>query len=120
MGFDSGASVHFTGDKSDFSELKLFTEKERPLAQTANGAAAIHGTGTIFIKTYVDNTPDKMTTTISRLSPVFYMPGVGVRLLSMGLLLKGNMQIKGNECTFEFIDAQSGKVKIVAFHSYLI
>ena len=62
---DSGASVHFTGDKSDFSELKLFTENERPLAQTANGAAAIHGTGTIFIKTYVDNTPDKMTTTIS-------------------------------------------------------
>ena len=32
----------------------------------------------------------------------------------MGLLLKGNMQIKGDERTFRFIDAQSGKVKIVA------
>ena len=59
---DSGASVHLTGDKSDFSELKLFTENERPLPQTANGAAAIHGSGTVFIKTYVDNTPDKMMT----------------------------------------------------------
>ena len=111
---DSGVSVHFTGDKSDFSELKLFTEKERPLAQTANGAAAIHGAGTVFIKTYVDNTPDKMTTTISRLSPVFYMPGVGVRLLSMGQLLNGSLKIKGNEQIFQFIDAQFGKVKIVA------
>ena len=42
------------------------------------------------------------------------MPGVGVCLLSMGLLLKGNMKIKGNEQIFQFIDAQSGKVKIVA------
>ena len=48
---DSGASVHFTGDKSNFSELRLFTENERPLAQTANGATAIHGSGTVFIKT---------------------------------------------------------------------
>ena len=117
---DSGASVHFTGDKSDFSELKLFTEKERPLAQTANGAAAIHGTGTVFIKTYVDNTPDKMTTTISHLSPVFYMPSVGVHLLSMGQLLKGSLKIEGNEQIFRFIDAQFGKVKIVAVprHSF--
>jgi len=32
----------------------------------------------------------------------------------MGLLLKGNMQIKGDERTLEFIQAQTGKVKIVA------
>ena len=111
---DSGVSVHFTGDKSDFSELKLFTENEIPFAQTANGAAAIHGSGTVFIKTYVDNTLDKMMITKSRLSPVFYMPGVGVHLMSMGLLLKGDMKIEGNEQIFWFIDAQSGKVKIVA------
>ena len=111
---DSGASVHFPGDKSDFSELKLFTENERPLAQTANGAAAIHGSGTVFIKTYVDNTPNKMMTTISCLSPVLYMPSVGLRLLSMGQLLKGSLKIEGNEQIFRFIDAQSGKVKIVA------
>ena len=60
-----------------------------------------------------------MTIMISYLPPVFYMPGVGVCLMSMGLLLKGNMQIKGNERTFEFIDAQSGKVKVVAFAQLL-
>ena len=32
----------------------------------------------------------------------------------MGLLLKDNMQIKGDEHTLEFIKAQTGKVKIVA------
>jgi len=42
------------------------------------------------------------------------MPGMGIHLLSMGLLLKGNMQIKGDEHTLEFIEAQTGKVKIVA------
>jgi len=110
---DSGASVHFTDNKADFSDLRFFDEKDRPKAQTANGAAAIHSHGTVFVKTWVDSTNPQMVT-ISRLSPVFYMPGIGIRLLSMGLLLKGNMQIKGDERTLEFIEAQTGKVKIVA------
>ena len=110
---DSGASVHFTDNKVDFSDLKFIDEKNRPQAQTANGAAAIHSHSTIFVITWVDNTTPKMVT-ISHLSLVFYMPGMGIHLLSMGLLLKGNMQIKGDECTLEFIKAQTGKVKIVA------
>jgi len=110
---DSGASVHFTDNKVDFSDLTFFDEKNHPQAQTANGTAAIHGHGTVFVKTWVDTTIPK-TVTISCLSPVFYMPGMGIRLLSMGLLLKGNMQIKGDERTLEFIPAQTGKVKIVA------
>jgi len=97
---DSGASVHFTDNKVDFSDLRFFDEKNRPQAQTTNGAAAIHSHGTVFMKTWVDNTTPKMVT-ISCLSPVFYMPGMGICLLSMGLLLKGNMQIKGDECTLE-------------------
>jgi len=110
---DSGASVHFTDNKVDFSNLRFFDEKDWPKAQTANGATAIHGHSTVFVKTWVDNTNSQMAT-ISRLSPVFYMPGIGIRLLSMGLLLKGNMQIKGDERTLEFIQAQTGKVKLVA------
>jgi len=97
---DSGASVHFTDNKADFSNLRFFDEKNQPQAQTTNGAAAIHSHGTVFVKTWVDNTTPKMVT-ISRLSLVFYMPGMGIRLLSMGLLLKGNMQIKGDEHTLE-------------------
>jgi len=99
-------------NKADFSNLRFFDEKNQPKAQTANGAAAIHGHSTVFVKTWVDTNPQMVT--ISRLSPVFYMPGIGIRLLSMGLLLKGNMQIKGDERTLEFIEAQTGKVKIVA------
>jgi len=52
--------------------------------------------------------------TISCLSLVFYMPGMGICLLLMGLLLKGNMQIKGDEHTLKFIKAQTGEMKIVA------
>jgi hypothetical protein len=111
---DSGASVHFMDQKEDFSDLQFFDQKNRPQAQTANGAAAIHGHGTVFVKTWVDNTPNKESVTISRLHLVFYMPGMGIRLLSMGQLLKGNMQIKGDEHILRFIDTQSGTVKIVA------
>jgi len=100
-------------NKADFSNLKFFDEKNQPQAQTANGATAIHGHGTVFVKTWVDSTTPQMVT-ISHLSLVFYMPGMGICLLSMQLLLKGNMQIKGDECTLEFIKAQTGKVKIVA------
>jgi len=100
-------------NKADFSDLRFFDEKNWPQAQTANGAAAIHSHGTVFVKTWVDTTIPK-TVTISCLSPVFYMPSMGIHLLSMGLLLKGNMQIKGDEHTLEFIQAQIGKVKIVA------
>jgi len=96
---DSGASVHFTDNKVDFSDLQFFDEKNGPQAQTANGAAAIHGHRTVFMKTWVDNAPDKMMETISHLHPVFYMPGMGIHLMSMGLLLNRNMQIKGDECT---------------------
>ena len=96
---DSGASVHFTDNKVDFSDLQFFDEKKRPQAQTANGASAIHGHSTVFMKTWVDNTPDKQMITISHLNLVFYMPGMGICLMSMGLLLKGNMQIKGDEHT---------------------
>ena len=39
---------------------------------------------------------------------------ISMCLLSMGQILKGNMHIKGDECTLEFIDAQSGMVKLVA------
>ena len=111
---DSGASVHYTDNKSDFSELKLWPEKERPSAQTANGAAAIHGLGTVFMKTWIDNSPKPQTVTKSHLYPVFYMPGMGIHLLSMGLILKGNMHIKGDERTLRFVDAQTGAVKLVA------
>ena len=94
---DSGASFHFSEDKSDFSELQIYAEEDRPCASMANGAAAIQGSGTVFIKSYVDNTPDKMMVTITQLHLVFYMLGIGICLLSMGLLLKGNMYIKGDE-----------------------
>jgi len=110
---DSGASVHFTDNKADFSDLRFFDEKNWPQAQTANGTTAIHSHITVFMKTWVDSTNPKMVT-ISCPSPVFYMPGMRICLLSMGLLLKGNMQIKGDEHTLEFIKAQTGKVKIVA------
>jgi len=93
---DSGASFHFTGDKSDFSDFNLFPEKDQPKAQTANGVATILGHGTVFVRTWIDH-PTKPTTTINRLHLVFYMENIGVRLLSMGQILKGNMHIKGDE-----------------------
>jgi len=79
---DSGAPVHFTDNKVDFSDLRFFDEKNQPQAQTANGATAIHGHSTAFVKTWVDTTTPKMVT-ISRSLPSS-MSSCGFRRIPSG------------------------------------
>jgi len=50
---DSGASIHFTGTESDFSNLVMFPLAERPTVSTANGQASVQGHGTVFVENSV-------------------------------------------------------------------
>jgi len=45
---------------------------------------------------------------------------VSTCVLSMGLILKGNMHIKGDERTLRFVDAQTGAVKLFTNTIYWI
>jgi len=91
---DSGASMAFTSIVSDFCDLIYFKENKRPLVTTANANAEILGFGTVFIQT-----TQRGNNKITWINPVFYLPNMTERLLSMGQLLHGNLCIYGDQNT---------------------
>ena len=95
---DSGASQHTTFDKSDFIEFNELSEKI-PVG-TATTVAWITGIGTVLItvKDY-DGSSHHV-----RLSDVYYMEKLRVRLLSQGQLLQAGMALRGNSHWNNFWD----------------
>src|SRR5436190_13233517 len=77
---DSGASLHFTGDRNDFT---YFQDGDFGESETANGLAKITGKGVIFIKHTVELEDGSEYEKVSHLEPVYYMPKLTIRLLSM-------------------------------------
>ena len=74
---DSGASMHFTHDMNDFVEYVPLDDQFT--ISTANGVTAVEGYGTVIL-----NCPDNVGRTTVRITPVFYIPDLTLRLLSMG------------------------------------
>jgi len=85
---DSGASLHFTGDINDFIE---YTPLEKNItANTATSAnTQIIGKGTVMMA--VEGSEHMV-----RIAPVFYVPDLSMRLLSLGVFLRGGLQLNGN------------------------
>ena len=91
---DSGASATFTYDLSDFSEYKELDESLE--ARTANKGVPlkIKGSGTVFLRHQVDILGNVVTV---RLSPVYYIPGLSTRLLSIGEWLQQGCTLRGTK-----------------------
>jgi len=85
---DSGASLHFTGDMNDFIE---YTPLEKNITtNTATSAdTQIIGKGTVMMA--VEGSEHMV-----RIAPVFYVPDLSMRLLSLGVFLRGGLQLNGN------------------------
>jgi len=85
---DSSASLHFTGDMNNFIE---YTPLEENI--TANTATSIDtqiiGKGTVMMA--VEGSEHMV-----RIAPVFYVPDLSMRLLSLGVFLRGGLQLNGN------------------------
>ena len=109
---DSGASMAFTSHVEDFSQLTYFRKDKQIPVSTANGIASIVGHGTVFIETKPNE-----ETVITRLHPVFLLPGMPERLLSMGQILHGNTRINGDKNTLTFTNAENGNVVLHAKNS---
>src|SRR5436190_21774464 len=88
---DSGASLHFTGDRNDFT---YFQDGDFGESETANGLAKITGKGVIFIKHTVELEDGSEYEKVSHLEPVYYMPKLTIRLLSM----RSEERRVGKEC----------------------
>jgi len=84
---DSSASAHFTSFESDFVSI---TQGNYSHIETANSKVPLFmvAIGTILIEHEIIDPKDKTTrTAISKLWPVYCVPGMTMRLLSTGQLL---------------------------------
>jgi len=96
---DSGASLHFTSDMNDFID---YTPLEKNItANTATSAnTQIIGKGTVMMA--VEGSEHMV-----RVAPVFYVPDLSMCLLSLGVFLRGGLQLNGNtECISLLQDGQ--------------
>jgi len=112
---DSGASMAFTSDPQDYSELIYLCKDKQIPVSTANGVATIISFGTVFICTELSGTPN-----IVRINPVFLLPGLKEQLLSMGQLLHSNLCIYSDRNTLTFSNVESTETMLTARNSIVI
>ena len=88
---DSGASATFTYSLDDFIEYKELDEGLE--ARTANKGIPlkIKGKGTVLLRHKVE----KGRTVVIRLNPVYYIPGLSMRLLTIGEWLQQGCTLRG-------------------------
>ncbi|KAJ3560169.1 hypothetical protein NP233_g11012 [Leucocoprinus birnbaumii] len=93
---DSGASAHFTPFRSDFSTID---EGLRGIIQTAKRGAPLYikGEGSIMVESEVPVGTKGTRKVQVLLSPVFYVPGMNERLLSMGKLLQTGLRAESDQ-----------------------
>ena len=83
---DSGASCHFTNNINDFVEFEENVGPER-VVRTANGSTSIAGKGTVIFTVNNERV---------RLYPVFYIPDLNDRLLSLGQFHRSGLSSRGD------------------------
>jgi len=84
---DSGASLHFTGEMNDFVDYAPL-EIEITAATTTLENTKILGRGTVLMA--VEGSEQMV-----RIAPVYYIPNLSFRLLSLGVFLNAGLQLEG-------------------------
>ena len=91
---DTGASDTFTNNLNDFVTFKKMTGSIQTVDDSSS--LGITGYGTVFIKHKVlINGVESMVT--SKLSPVYYAPGMAYRLMSIGSFLQKGYLLHGDK-----------------------
>jgi len=107
---DSGASVHFTPFESDFVSM---TQGNYGHIETANSKASLFMVAieTVLIKHEIIDPKDRITrTAISKLWPVYCVPGMTMCLLSTGQLLQSGLSIEGTMDSLTFCNSSGDAV----------
>jgi hypothetical protein len=100
---DSGASKHFSGELRDFASYQPLIQDETTVVQAASSTINIQGKGAVFIKHHM-KMQGKIQQCIMRLYPVFYIPEIDHRLLSMGEFLQSGNLIHGSKEQIQIVD----------------
>jgi hypothetical protein len=100
---DSGAAKHFTGEMSDFASYQTVIQDDTTHVHAANSVIHIQGKGAVFIKHQV-KIQGKLESRITCLYPVFYIPEIDHRLLSMGEFLQKGYLVHGSKQDITIVD----------------
>ena len=109
---DSGASLNFTHEQSDLSEFQEVHDDDFDV-QTAmkSPPLAVKGVGCMFLTTSA--TSGSRSKKLICLYPVFYVPGINHRFLSVGTLLNQGLMLRGSLSRLEFRSHKSNWLEIV-------
>ena len=107
---DSGTSLNFTYDRSDLSEYQEISDEDFSV-QTASKSPslAVKGVGSMFLT--ISRGPKKRTKVTIWLYPVFYVPGINHRFLSVGTLLNQGLMLKGSSSSLEFRTQETNRLE---------
>ena len=92
---DSGASLNFTHEQSDLSEFQEVHDDDFDVQTAAKSPPlAVKGVGCMFLMTSA--TSRTRSKQLICLYPVFYIPGINHRFLSVGTLLNQGLMLRGS------------------------
>ena len=109
---DSGTSLSFTHSRSNVSEFEVIYDKMKVQTASKDSQLQIVGKGSVFFSHLVED-KGRVSKRISCLYPVFYIPGLSVRLLSVGSLLNTGLKLKGTSNSLEFTANETNQIELV-------
>ena len=92
---DSGTLLNFTHERSDLSEFQEVHDDDFNVqTATKSPPLAVKGVGCMFLTTSA--TSGTRSKKLIHLYPVFYVPGINHRFLSVGTLLNQGLMLRGS------------------------
>ena len=114
---DSGASQHFTNTKDGFLDFEVVRNAPEVNTASANAKLRIEGKGTILLSHLVEDKGSRIVKT-TRIYPVLYIPGLSVKLLSMGGFLQNEQEVRGNANHITFFNERTRKAILSAYPTH--
>ena len=109
---DSSALLKFTHEQSDLSKFQEVHDDNFDVqTATKSPPLAVKGVGCMFLTT--SETSRSRSEKLICLYPVFYVPGINHRFLSMGTLLNQGLMLRGSSSNLEFRSHKSNWLEIV-------
>ena len=109
---DSGASLHFTNQRSDLGDYEVVNDKDFTVTTASAGRPlTVAGRGSIYLLT--SESRRKQSGCVIRLYPVFYVKGLTHKYLSVGTLLNSGLELRGSSSKLEFRTHKTNRLEIL-------
>src|ERR1700678_3674878 len=109
---DSGASLHFTNQRSDLSEYEVVDDKDLTITTASAGHPLIvAGHGSMYLTT--SGIHRQEAGQVIHLYPVFYVKGLTHKYLSVSALLNSGLKLRGSSSKFEFRTHKSNRLEFL-------